>query len=392
MTEDRGNRTAAPGGSGAPNQGRRPPKEEQLDASEEVTEPAPGVLRMQLPIHFTGLGHVNMYGLVDDDGIAVVDPGMPGRRSARAVVAALRRAGYRPRDVHTIVVTHSHPDHFGGAAHLARATGAEVVTHATFRAPGQPPSTPDVASLDDDLSPVTGPDGDDPDAPEMVVRDPWTLQVPWRAPGDAVPPPELPRSLPRPLQGLARRLGRRYLQAPRTTRPLTDGAPIRLAGRDWFAVHTPGHTADHLCLHDPENRLLLAGDHVLPTITPHISGLGCGRDPLRQYLAALQAVARLDVDLALPAHGNPFTGLAERTRQIGEHHDRRLERLREISAAEGPSTVEAFSRALFPPAQWGLMAESEVFAHLEHLRLDGSARAWRHDGALVYDLCDPGPS
>ena len=37
-------------------------------ASEEVTEVAPGVLRMQLPIWMPGLGHVNMYGLVDDNG------------------------------------------------------------------------------------------------------------------------------------------------------------------------------------------------------------------------------------------------------------------------------------------------------------------------------------
>ena len=39
---------------------------EQDPASDEVTEVAPGVLRMQLPIWMPGLGHVNMYGLVDD--------------------------------------------------------------------------------------------------------------------------------------------------------------------------------------------------------------------------------------------------------------------------------------------------------------------------------------
>lgn len=362
--------------------GQRVPKQEQQPASDEVTEVAPGVLRMQLPIQFTGLGHVNMYGLVDRHGLAVVDPGMPGRQSWRAVVAALRRAGFCVGDVHTVVITHSHPDHFGGAARLAREAGAAVVAHADFNVPWLGPAEPDVASLEDgdDIVGTTG----------MAVSDPGRLRVPWRAPGDAMRPPQLPRSVPGPVLKLAWRLGRRYLQAPTPTRLLTDGAAIRLADRDWFAVHTPGHTADHLCLYDPEHRLLLAGDHVLPTITPHVSGIGCGRDPLRQYLDALETVARLDVGLALPAHGHPFTDLSARTAQIARHHDERLDRLRQIGAADGALTVETFSHALFPPGQWGLMAESEVFAHLEHLRRAGSARARRQHGALVYDLAEEG--
>jgi CheY-like chemotaxis protein len=73
---------------------QRPRKQEQLPASDEVVEVAPGVLRMQLPIQFTGLGHVNMYGLIDGNGLAVIDPGLPGRSQWKSVVAALRRAGY----------------------------------------------------------------------------------------------------------------------------------------------------------------------------------------------------------------------------------------------------------------------------------------------------------
>ena len=71
-------------------------------ASEEVTEVAPGVLRMQLPIWMPGLGHVNMYGLVDDRGLAVVDPGLPGPQSWKALKARLKTAGYRVKDIHTV--------------------------------------------------------------------------------------------------------------------------------------------------------------------------------------------------------------------------------------------------------------------------------------------------
>ena len=72
-------------------------------ASEEVTEVAPGVLRMQLPIWMPGLGHVNMYGLVDDRGLTVVDPGLPGPQSWKALKAAARRPrATSSKDIHTV--------------------------------------------------------------------------------------------------------------------------------------------------------------------------------------------------------------------------------------------------------------------------------------------------
>ena len=75
-------------------QAARPPRQEQEPASEEVTEVAPGVLRMQLPIWMPGLGHVNMYGLVDDRGLTVSIPGLPGPQSWKALKQRLKTAGY----------------------------------------------------------------------------------------------------------------------------------------------------------------------------------------------------------------------------------------------------------------------------------------------------------
>ena len=39
---------------------------------------------------------------------------------------------------------------------------------------------------------------------------------------------------------------------------------------------------------------------------------------------------------------------------------------------------------LFPERSWGMMAESETFAHLEHLRLAGDAERFAEDGKLFY--------
>ena len=129
---------------------------------------------------------------------------------------------------------------------------------------------------------------------------------------------------------------------------------LRLAGRDWFVLHTPGHTEDHICLHDPEMGIFLGGDHVLPSITPHISGISSSRDPLASFFYSLDRVAEINgIKHALPAHGHPFTDLRARTEAIKRHHYERLDKIRAISRELGPASVEDISEAAVPAAQLG---------------------------------------
>ncbi|HEX6476609.1 MAG TPA: MBL fold metallo-hydrolase [Acidimicrobiales bacterium] len=346
-------------------------KQEQEPAAETVSEVAPNVLRMQLPIRMPGLGHVNCYALLDEHGAAIVDPGVPGPSSWRALTHRLRAAGLRIRDVHTVIVTHSHPDHFGGAGRLAQDAEAELVSHASFH----------TWSSGSDSEPCT--DDTDGHAPGEGVQDappnPWGEPVPWGG-----------RKFKPPLrQRLAFRIMRTRLVpgfvSPRPTRRVHDGDVLRLAGREWVAVHSPGHTLDHICLYDPERNVLLSGDHVLPTITPHVAGIGSGRDPLADFVASLDKVAALgEVTDVLPAHGHPFGDLAGRIAAIKAHHVERLDRVRAIAAALGPATVSDFSHELFRRDRWGHMAESETYAHLEHLRLAGEAHCYEGSDGLVY--------
>src|SRR4029453_18878304 len=141
-----------------------------------------GILRSQLPIMLPGLGHVNCYLLEDERGVAIVDPGMPGPQSWRALVDRVKRAGYKPKDVHTVVVTHSHPDHFGGAGRLRDTYGAEVISHRSFRTWFDP--------REDDALP-DGPDGDG--SASTTATAPWGRQMPWRS--DATFQPPLSRRL-----------------------------------------------------------------------------------------------------------------------------------------------------------------------------------------------------
>jgi glyoxylase-like metal-dependent hydrolase (beta-lactamase superfamily II) len=376
----------------------RPPKQEQARASEEVTEVAPNVLRMQLPIWMPGLGHVNMYALVDDRGIAVVDPGLPGPQSWKALKRRLKSAGFKLKNVHTVVVTHSHPDHFGGAGRIAREAGAKLITHNAFSTWTVKGPTPQRAlseeearrleteaaayaqSVDvspDELPTINDPDvvHDDTDETEATAS-PWGTRTPWGTTNQG--PPRKRKLMIRALRLL--------FTPPEPTERVHHRDRLQLAGRDFFVVHTPGHTVDHMCAWDPETGTLLTGDHVLPSITPHVSGVRRA-DSLKSYLATLDLVASLpDVKVALPAHGNPFTDLRGRVDAIKEHHAERMELLHTAGLALGPATVVDLSHEAFPKRHWGTMAESETFAHLEHLVNDGRAERWEEHGMLVYRM------
>ena len=330
----------------------RPRKQEQEEPDGEIVEVAPGVLRAQLPVHLPGLGHVNCYVLEDERGIAVVDPGLPGPASYKALRSLLATAGFPIERVHTVVVTHSHPDHFGGAGRLRSESGADIVTSTRFRLMWDPAEPPDV---------------DIEDLPDLADRAgrrfPWE-PMPWGGPG-------VPFSVRRKLALRATSRFPRLMRAPIPTARLDDAETLRLGRREWVALHTPGHTDDHLCLFDPTDGVMLSGDHVLPTITPHISGLVLDPDPLAKFFASLDKVAAYapDVSIVLPAHGHPFSNLAHRVDDIKQHHDERLETLRSAAAEIGrPAGVPEYSTHLFSARVQGPMADSETFAHLEHLR------------------------
>jgi glyoxylase-like metal-dependent hydrolase (beta-lactamase superfamily II) len=132
--------------------------------------------------------------------------------------------------------------------------------------------------------------------------------------------------------------------------------------------------------------VLLSGDHVLPTITPHISGLAHA-DSLTTYFSSLDKVAALGAatKVVLPAHGEPFTGLADRVAAIHSHHEERLERLRQaLDALDRPATVNEMSHHIFSPRAQGPMADSETYAHLEHLRRMGGATRVEQHGLTHY--------
>ncbi len=349
----------------------KPQKSERRTPSGEAEEVAPGILRIMLPIELPGLGHVNCYALEDERGIALIDPGLADGVSHQVLTDCLADAGLDITRVHTAVATHSHFDHFGGIARLRKLDTAQpvaVYAHATFGKVWRDAYDELLAGQGEDSASLETRSDEEVHDYLLELAGSLRRDTPWGTKTDGFPV-ELIRSWSDGINPID------TLRPPDVTHPVHDGDTIMLGGRPWTAMHTPGHADDHLCLWNGELGVMFGGDHLLPNITPHISGFSAYEDPLGEFFASLERVGLLDeVNLALPAHGDPFGDPSGRSAAIADHHHGRLDRIREIGDEIGNQPVDEYMKLLFRERSWGMMAASETYAHLEWLRLHSSAK------------------
>ena len=78
-------------------------------------------------IHAIPGTHISRVYLIEDDELSLVDTGMPW--SAGRVIKYIRSIGRRPDELSRILLTHSHPDHIGGAPGILKHSGARVFAH-----------------------------------------------------------------------------------------------------------------------------------------------------------------------------------------------------------------------------------------------------------------------
>lgn len=318
-----------------------------------VERVAGGLWSVPVPIPNNPLRYTLCYLVAGTDGVVVVDPGWDDDHGWAVLLAGLADAGIGVTDVIGVVATHVHPDHHGLSGRLREASGAWVAMHPAEQ-----------ATLPLRLEELT---------PEELAR---------HAPVDLI-------AAGVPAEEMA--LLRRRFEAGETPKVtdmvqpdvlLEDDDLVPLKGRRLRAVWTPGHTPGHLCLREPDARVLLTGDHVLPRITPNIGLLPQGGEaPLRHFLASLDKVAAYDDHDALPAHEYRFHGLAVRTRQLQEHHAHRCAELLTVVDELGRPTLWQLAEQLTwsrPWAEVGTMrvaALAETAAHANHL-VEQGALAW----------------
>lgn len=324
---------------------------------------APGVHRIPLPLPMDGLRAINVYVMETEQGLVLIDGGWAIPESRTLFEAGLTQLGYTTTDIRQFLVTHMHRDHYTQAWVVGQETGAEVSL-----------GLGDKGSMDlmhDEALRI------DPNLTRLVAAGALELAEGWR---QMMPREERPTG----------NYGMPDVWLDRDLR-------IDLSSRVLEAIATPGHTQGHYVFADPDARLLFAGDHVLPTITPSVGFEPAWvENPLRDFLDSLAKVRALPDLMLLPAHGPVAPSSHARVDELVEHHAERLDQCRAAVAAGArsawdvadllPWTRHERKRHELGPFD-AVLAAFETLAHLELLALQGDlVRTDDADGVRAYTL------
>ena len=155
--------------------------------------------------------------------------------------------------------------------------------------------------------------------------------------------------------------------------PLKDGESIAVGDSVVTAVHTPGHSPDHLCFWDADARQLFCGDLAWKGSTVVIPPTHGG--DVAAYLDSLERIIDLSPRLMLPAHGEVIDRPVELLREYIEH---RMMRERQVLDAlrAGISDPAQMVARIYPSLAAPLVpvARESVLAHLLKLEREGRAR------------------
>ncbi|MGD0915205.1 MAG: MBL fold metallo-hydrolase [Thermodesulfobacteriota bacterium] len=176
---------------------------------------------------------------------------------------------------------------------------------------------------------------------------------------------------------------------------LKEGDTISIGDYVFKCVETPGHTLGHMCLYEPSKKIFVAGDHILKEITPNIQLWSDEWNPLKEYLASLDKVYELDIELVLPGHRAIFENCKERILELKNHHQKRLDEIISILKKGNKSAFEVASEMswdiifdswdLFPVSQkW--FAIGEAIAHLKYLKEKGIIRKEMREQKIVFSM------
>jgi len=293
---------------------------------------------VRLPLPFE-LHHINVWLLDDGDGWTLVDTGLDNS-AIRDTWKSLFTTALAGRPIRRIIVTHYHPDHMGLTHYLWERFQPQLLMSA------------DTAARTRRL--LRG----------IAAGDRERIATFCRAHGIG--------EVERYTAFVTGEGYRRMVSGlPEAITIIDEDSRLHIGGREWQPLIANGHAPGHTSLYCAEAGLLIAGDQILPSISPNISVHANNRDEdaLHAYLSSLQRFARLDGDTAvLPSHGRIFTGLHGRLDAIAAHHRERLAKVRSLCTQ--PLCLAEVTPRLFRKTLAGNdypLALGEALAHLVYL-------------------------
>jgi len=307
-----------------------------------------------------GLPYVMPYAITSRGETLLVDCGWATDDSYDALSEQLNEIDIGIDDITKLVLTHAHPDHCGLAGRLHDEAKCEVYMHEI--------------EIDFLRTRYTEPEDI---LKKMAV---WLKQHGVQQ--DDVE--DLERgSMP----------VRFFVATVKPDKPVKGGETIDVGDFTFEVIWTPGHSPGHICLYEPNHRLMISGDHVLPMISPNVSLHPQQREnPLQDYIDSLEKIADMKVDRVLPAHEWDIDWFKKRVTELLTHHESRLDEMVVAVGVEGEATAADVARRIrwntgsFDSfAAWMKRAAiGETLAHLRFLVGNDRLRKYERDGVTYF--------
>jgi len=232
-----------------------------------IEEIVPNLYRAEIPLPKSPLKWLNSYIVRGGDRFLIIDTGFNREECENEMNASLKKLGVNLNKT-DIFVTHLHVDHMGLVGTLATDNSKVYFNEKEAR---------QINALRDDwaghwqkLLDVYVANGFSAEGAQLSLKD-----------------------HPAQKYGLKREVAFSLVK---------DGDVIEVGDFHFQCVATPGHSPGHMCLYEPNKKILVAGDHVLFDITPNIAYWLEMDDSLNEYLISLEKVNALDVNIVLPGH------------------------------------------------------------------------------------------
>ncbi|MFH0068102.1 MBL fold metallo-hydrolase [Peribacillus sp. NPDC056705] len=299
--------------------------------------------------------HVYCYLFRMKEEIVLVDVGFPTEIAKKYWEEVLEELCIKPTDISKIILTHFHPDHTGLISWMQQKTGARVYMS---------------------------------DAEAQMIK---TVFGGNTKQAEAIYELFGKHSVPEPLLTKVRE---NVLFFSNKVSPLPEiesfqETYIDSPGGRWSVKTYGGHAEGHLCFYQNTQKIMLIGDVVLNKITPNISlWPNSDQNPLKSYFSTLYQLVDQDVSIAYPAHGTPIMNLAQRAKEIIEHHHERLTTILTILETNKLAyevTEKLFQQKKLTDHQWRF-AIAETLAHLEYLVEEKRIQKISNGGMFRYEL------
>ncbi len=288
----------------------------------------------------------NIFAIPDRRGFSMIDVGSGGATGRDYLLNGLNHWGLQLRDLHTVVLSHAHPDHMGAMQYVLEEVHPRVLIHrldvVSSLEPRHLTETFDIALAKDCLA-VSGCEEGQNNFDLLEYFDDLGCSM----------------------------------SAAESVEAIIEGETIQLGDFFFEIVHTPGHSPGHISLFDRDRGLLLAGDLVGNSpawYTPASGGL-------IGYLESLDRMESLGARTIVPAHGGILEDAAAAIQKIRGKLLKREGFLRTALQA-GPKTFMEHNEWLFPqnPALHFFPGCGITESHLIKMERDGAIR--REDGRI----------